>query len=162
TRRKPEFFCVGLQCETVSHIAVRYIGNVPSGVKGMFLEDAMNHKLLLGWVAIVLGLLSAGRGYGQSTTATILGTVTDKSGAVVAGVSVTARNTQTNLARTVAANEQGEYRIEFLPVGTYDLEVSGKGFKKAVLKGIALQVSVDVRADVQMELGDINDAITVT
>src|SRR5579859_6890610 len=122
----------------------------------------MRFKLFLGWITAVAVLLLAGRTSAQSTTATILGTVTDKSGAVVAGASVTARNTQTNLARGATSNEQGEYRIEFLPVGTYDLEVTGKGFKKAVLKGIVLQVSVDARADVQMELGDINDAITVT
>ena len=122
----------------------------------------MRHKLFLGWIAFVAGLLLVNRATAQSTTATILGTVTDKSGAGVAGASVTARNTQTNLKRDAATSEQGEYRIEFLPVGTYDLEVIGKGFKKAVLKGIVLQVSVDARADVQMELGDISDAITVT
>jgi len=61
-------------------------------------------------------------------------------------------HTQTNLTRTVDSTEQGEYRSEFLPVGTYDLEVTGKGFKKAVLHGIVLQVSVTSRVDAQLEI----------
>ena len=122
----------------------------------------MKRKQTMWLIAAVLWLLGGARAHAQTTTATILGTVTDKSGATVAGATVTARNTQTNLTRSAITSEAGEYRIEFLPVGTYDLEVSGKGFKKAVLKGIVVQVSVDTRADAQLELGDVSDVVTVT
>jgi len=122
----------------------------------------MKRKQTMWLIAAVLWLLGGGRAHAQTTTATILGTVTDKSGATVAGATVTARNTQTNLTRSAISSEAGEYRIEFLPVATYDLEVSGRGFKKAVLKGIVLQVSVDARADAQLELGDLSDVVTVT
>ena len=52
----------------------------------------------------------------QITTTTLLGAVTDSTGAVLPGATVSARNTETNLTRTVQANEEGAYRIDFLPV----------------------------------------------
>jgi Carboxypeptidase regulatory-like domain len=122
----------------------------------------MERKQYLWLMAAVLGLIISARTFAQSTTATMLGTVTDKTGATVAGAKVTARNTETNLTRTVASNEQGEYRIEFLPVGNYELEVSGPGFKKAVTRGVVLQVGADSRADVQLEVGDVNEAVSVS
>ena len=122
----------------------------------------MKPKQHLWVIALVVGLVLVPRALAQSTTATLLGTVSDKSGATVAGAKVTARNTQTNLTRAVESNAQGEYRIEFLPVGSYEVEVAGSGFKKAVLHGIVLQVSVDSRADVQLEVGDISDAVSVS
>jgi len=122
----------------------------------------MERKLYRWSIVAVLGLLLVPSGWAQSTTATMLGTVTDKTGAMVAGAKVTARNTQTNLTRTGSTNEQGEYRIEFLPVGNYELEVNGAGFKKAVVRGIVLQVSVDARADVQLEVGNISEAVSVS
>src|SRR3977135_2330285 len=125
-------------------------------------EDSMERKLYRWSIAGVLGLLLMPSGSAQSTTATMLGTVTDKTGATVAGARLTARNTQTNLTRTGLSNEQGEYRIEFLPVGNYELEVNGAGFKKAVVRGIVLQVSVDARADVQLEVGNISEAVSVS
>src|SRR5258708_27469948 len=122
----------------------------------------MKFKSCLQLIVLVLGIFLTERVSAQSTTANLLGRVTDKTGAALAAASVTARNTQTNLSRTVESNEQGEYRIEFLPVGTYDLEVTSKGFKKAILHGIVLQVSVDARADAQMEIGAVNEAVNVT
>jgi len=122
----------------------------------------MGRNLLQCLLVGVLGLLISSVGRAQSTTATVLGTVTDKTGAIVAGAKVTARNTETNLSRTVVSNDQGEYRIEFLPVGSYELEVSGAGFKKAVLRGIVLQVTVEARANVQLEVGDIAESVSVS
>jgi len=94
----------------------------------------MGRKVFHCWLVGVLGLLFSPVGRAQSTTATVLGTVTDKTGAAVAGAKVTARNTETNLKRTATSNDEGEYRIEFLPVGSYELEVSGTGFKKTLVR----------------------------
>jgi hypothetical protein len=60
------------------------------------------------------------------------------------------------------SNEQGEYRIEFLPVGDYQLEVSETGFKKSLTRGVVLQVGADSRADVQLEVGDVSAVVSVT
>jgi len=70
------------------------------------------------WFGVFLMLVST-ICFGQITSSTIVGTVTDASGANVPGAQVTAVNTDTNLSRTVKTNAQGEYRLEFLPVGTY-------------------------------------------
>ena len=121
----------------------------------------MERKQYLWLIATVLALTVSARAFAQSTTATMLGTVTDKTGATVAGAKVTARNMQTNLTRTVVSNEQGEYRIEFLPVGNYQLEVSGTGFKKSLTRGVVLQVGADSRADVQLEVGDVSAVVSV-
>ena len=121
----------------------------------------MERKQYLWLIATVLALTVSARAFAQSTTATMLGTVTDKTGATVAGAKVTARNMQTNLTRTVVSNEQGEYRIEFLPVGDYQLEVSETGFKKSLTRGVVLQVGADSRADVQLEVGDVSAVVSV-
>jgi hypothetical protein len=86
----------------------------------------------------------------------------DKTGAVVAGAQVTARNTETNLSRGAQTSGQGEYHIDFLPVGSYQLEVSAPGFKKFILDGIVLEVSVPARLDVTLEVGNISQTVSVT
>lgn len=98
----------------------------------------------------------------QITTTSMAGTVVDKTGAAVAGAQVTARNTETNFSRGGETSGQGEYRIDFLPVGSYQLEVSAPGFKKFILDGIALEVSVPARLDVTLEIGDISQTVSVT
>src|ERR1051326_5855598 len=79
---------------------------------------------------------------GQITSATIVGTVTDPGGAIVPGAQVTARNADTGLTRTVASNDEGSYRVEFLPVGKYSVEVTLTGFKKALVSDIVNPVKV--------------------
>src|SRR4051794_7674654 len=60
----------------------------------------------------------------QSTTATIIGTITDPGGAQIPGAKVLARNVDTGLTRSVVSGDDGAYRIEFLPVGKYSLEIT--------------------------------------
>src|SRR5258708_5353743 len=78
----------------------------------------------------------------QAPSATIIGTVPDSNGASIPAASITARNTETGLTRTVTSDSEGNYRIEFLPVGNYTVEVSAtSGFKKALRDSIVLRVS---------------------
>ena len=98
----------------------------------------------------------------QVTTATIVGTVTDQQGAAIAGAQVTATNSGTALARTVQANAQGEFRIEFLPVGEYSVEASAEGFRKTVQQGIALKVDETARVDLSLGVGGRSDSVEVT
>ncbi len=118
---------------------------------------------VLVWLLLCLsGLVSAPRLGAQVTTTTMMGTVTDKSGAVLAGAQVTATNTDTNLSRTVQANDLGEYRIEFLPVGNYRVEVTAEGFKKFVQKGIVLAINETARVDATLDVGSVSETVTVT
>ncbi len=99
----------------------------------------------------------------QSTTATIVGSVTDPSGAQVPNASVTARNADTGLTRTVVSGEDGYFRLELLPVGNYVIEVTATtGFKKASRSGIVLRVDDTVRIDMVLEVGAVNEEVTVT
>jgi hypothetical protein len=98
----------------------------------------------------------------QVTTATIVGTVSDPSSASVAGAQITARNVDTGLTRTVTSGEDGTYRLEFLPVGNYVLEVTTSGFKKSFINGIVLQVNDTVRVDVSLTVGLVNETVTIS
>lgn len=99
----------------------------------------------------------------QITTATIVGTITDPGGAAVPSASVTARNADTGLTRTVASGSDGSYRLEFLPVGNYVVEVTAtSGFKKAFRSGVVLQVNDTARIDIPLEVGSVSEEVTVT
>jgi hypothetical protein len=98
----------------------------------------------------------------QVTTATIVGTVSDPSSASVAAAQITARNVDTGLTRSVTSGEDGTYRIEFLPVGNYVLEVTTSGFKKSFINGIVLQVNDTVRVDVSLTVGLVNETVTIS
>src|ERR1700686_3496160 len=98
----------------------------------------------------------------QITSTTMYGQVIDATGAAVASAQVSVSNTDTNLSRTVQTNGGGEYRLELLPVGSYQVGVTAPGFKKTVLSGVVLEVNVPARVDVMMQLGDVNQTVTVT
>src|SRR5882724_542902 len=97
----------------------------------------------------------------QVTTATIVGTVTDPGGSIVPGAQVTAKNVDTGLTRTVLSSDAGTYRIEFLPVGKYTIDVSYTGFKRAQLSDIVLQVNDTSRVDIALTVGQVNETVTI-
>ncbi|HWR15350.1 MAG TPA: carboxypeptidase regulatory-like domain-containing protein [Terriglobales bacterium] len=109
---------------------------------------------------IVCVLLAAGA-LAQNTTTTVVGTVTDNTGAAVAGATVTITNTDTNLVRNVKTDADGSYRVEFLPVGNYQLEATSSGFKTYQQQGIVLTVNQIARIDVKLAVGVTNEVITV-
>ena len=130
------------------------------GVKKLHRTYAVSAVVIL--VLALLGLGTAAPSLAQSATTTLLGTVTDKSGAVVSKAQVTATNVDTNLTRTVPTNDEGEYRIDLLPLGNYKIEVAAAGFKKTVQTGVVLEIGVIAHADAKLELGDVNQSVTIT
>ncbi len=110
----------------------------------------------------VLAILLAAGYLSAQTTSTLYGTVTDKSGAVIPGAQVTAVNTGTNLSRTAQTNAEGLYRFDFMPIGTYSIEVAVKGFKSFVQKGVTLDVNVMSRVDASLDVGQTSDQVEVT
>jgi len=100
--------------------------------------------------------------FSQQVTGSILGNVQDAQGAVIPGADVAARNHDTGLARATKANERGEYRIDFLPPGNYEIQVSDKGFRSFVRSGIALAVGDFARVDARLEVGEATSTIEVT
>src|SRR5262245_55184852 len=98
----------------------------------------------------------------QVTTATIVGAISDPTGAILPGAQVTARNVDTGLTRTVTSGEDGAYRLEFLPVGAYVLEVTANGLQKTIRSGIVLHVNDTVRVDVTLTVGKVSETVNVT
>src|SRR5947207_2474907 len=99
--------------------------------------------------------------FAQRITACIRGTVTDSTGAVVPGATVTVKNENTGFSRSTVTNGVGSYSFGELPTGTYTVEVSLAGFKTVIRTGIILDVA-DVRAeDVQVEAGALSETVTV-
>ena len=121
-----------------------------------------NTTLTASLLVALLGLPLASVAAAQGTTATIVGTITDSSGAALPGALVTARNADTGLARSVPAGEAGAYRLEFLPIGNYVVEATLDGFKGVRRSGIVLRVSDTVRVDVSLEIGALAETVTVT
>src|SRR6476661_8626267 len=116
----------------------------------------MKHRLLA-----IAFLLSSAATWAQST-ASIVGHVSDPSGAIVAGATVTARNTETGLERTAVSSDAGDYEFPLLPItGSYTLTVSKTGFSTQELTGIILQVEQRARFDVALKIGTIAEKVVV-
>src|SRR6266481_1492817 len=111
---------------------------------------------------LILFMLFAGLPFRASAqNATIVGTVTDPSGSVIANVKITATHMETNLAHTFTTNEAGQYVAVDLPVGHYNIKAEASGFKVAEQKGLVLQVGDRARVDFQMALGAASETVTV-
>src|ERR1700733_16180928 len=95
-------------------------------------------------------------------SATVVGTVTDPTGAVVPNATVTLMNTATNVAAHATTNAEGAYYIPFQPAGTYTLTIDGTGFKKYVQIGIVLEIGQTPRFDVRMDVGTTSQSVEVT
>jgi hypothetical protein len=111
---------------------------------------------------LVLALFCAGGASAQEASASLRGTVTDGSGAVVSGAQVTAVKTETGLQRTAVSDAQGAYVLVALPVGHYRLEASAKGFKKYVQEGISLDVNQTGTVAIRLTVGIATQQIEVT
>jgi Carboxypeptidase regulatory-like domain len=98
---------------------------------------------------------------GQLTTADILGTVTDASGAVIPNAQVTLTDLGTQEKRTVTSNSSGDYTFTLLPVGHYSIAVKAKGFKSFSTTDLAVEAGDRARADAHMDLGAENETVTV-
>ena len=114
------------------------------------------------WLSLLgLALIVPSHASAQAVTGTLLGNVTDSSGAAVPGATVTARETQTNVSRTVVTNETGYYIFSSLQNGTYAVEAELQGFKKVVREGVRVDVNTTVRVDLKLEVGQLTETVQV-
>src|SRR5580693_1707849 len=93
--------------------------------------------------------------------ATIVGTVTDPTGATVANASITITNSETGVTRTLPSNSDGQYVAPDLHIGHYSVRVAAAGFKVAEQKGITLDVGDRSRIDFKLQLGSAQEQVTV-
>jgi hypothetical protein len=116
---------------------------------------------LLLFVMAVL-LLTAIPAVAQLPTASVLGNVKDSSGASVPNATVTARNTDTNLTRTVKTEEDGSYRLSELSVGHYEVKAERTGFKTELRTGLTLEVTQSAVINFTLEVGSTVQEVVVT
>ena len=100
--------------------------------------------------------------YGQGTSGQITGSVTDASGAVIAGATVAAVNDGTGLKRDAVTNEQGNYLLSPLPPGVYRVSVTKTGFRSVARTSLTLAVDQTVRMDIALELGTVSETVEVS
>jgi hypothetical protein len=110
---------------------------------------------------IAIGLLALSYLAAQTTTARMVGTVRDRTGAVLPKVEVTVRNVDTSIARTAPTNDVGDYVVTNLPVGRYEVSAEFPGFKKYVQGPITLEVEQTARVDLTMDPGSVTESVTV-
>ena len=112
--------------------------------------------------ALISLALFSSIGFAQSTgTATLVGTVTDSSGAILAGAKVIVLNTGTSFLSENSTTAEGSYYVPYLSPGHYRLSIEAAGFKKYVREGINLRTNESPRVDVVMEIGTTSDTINV-
>src|SRR3954469_7763565 len=111
---------------------------------------------------LVFVLLAALSLSAQTFRGTILGTVTDPSGAVVAGAKVTVKNTGTGLERSTETSGDGSYSLPELPIGTYNVTVSQSGFTTFVATGVTVDVASERRVDAGLKAGEVSTKVEVS
>src|SRR6266403_69723 len=133
------------------------IRSANKGSWGARLRKAM--QLLGGTMGVLLLCLPL---FSQGSSGRILGTVTDQSGGVVAGATVTITDPERGVTKTLVTNEPGEYNAPTLNPGTYKVRVEAKGFKTVERQNVVLEVGREVRVDVSLQPGSVAETMTIT
>ena len=111
---------------------------------------------------LLLLVLSCTRGYAQTTQGSIVGSIDDAGGAVVTTATVTLTNTDEGTIRVTKSNSTGDYRFVNVKAGHYSVEVVAPGFEKWSATGVALAVRQELRVDVQLSVGAVQQSVQVT
>src|ERR1700733_5821522 len=112
--------------------------------------------------ALFVILAGAGTTQAQTFRGSILGTVTDSTGAALVGARVTVHNVDTGVDRSTDTTTDGSYLMPELPVGTYNVTVEMKGFQKTATTGVTVTVAAERRVDAILKPGEVSQQITVS
>ena len=124
------------------------------------MHSPSNGIRVLGIICVVLAL--AVSLVSQTTMGRILGSVSDQSGAAVAGATVVITDVQRGTTRTVATDASGDYVAPELPPGVYKVRAEAKGFKAVERVNIGVEVAQDLRVDLSLPTGQISETVVVT
>ena len=125
-------------------------------------ETTIVTRSLVVMCVAVLSFAVAGSAAAQAVRATVLGTVTDRTGGVLPGATVTVTNTETGVVQSTVADSQGRYAVTDLLPGAYTVEVSLSGFQTVVRQGIRLVVGTQAVVDFTLGPSAVQETITVT
>ena len=107
-------------------------------------------------------LLTPRAAWSQANSATLYGNVTDPSGGVIPGATVTLTKQDTQAATSKTTNSTGDFTFTFVPIGIYTLRIEAKGFTTYVATGITLTAGQQVRQTYSLHLGEATQTVTVT
>jgi len=124
----------------------------------------MLHKFVNVYVAVclMLAVVLVGTVRAQTSRGTIVGHITDPSGATVPGARVTATNLGTNISFHYSTDNTGDYYVPGLLPGLYRVEAEKAGFKKEVVSSVTLEVNQTLRVDFTLQLGQTTQTVEVT
>ena len=128
----------------------------------------MNFRFVLKYFTALAGLIAvfalAGGAtlMGQATDGNLVGTVSDPSGAVVAGATVELTNTATGVTTTTKTNVSGEYRFNNIPPGKYDLKTRQPGFSASTVRALDVSLGKTSTANVTLAVGEVSTTVEVT
>src|SRR5260370_31387343 len=114
-------------------------------------------------VAVLMALLClAAVSYGQTIDANLVGAVTDASGATVPNANIEIQHLATGVKTTTKTNADGQYRLNNIPIGLYDVTASAAGFAKATLKNVDIQVGETNTANLTLQIGSVATSVEIS
>ena len=113
------------------------------------------------WGMVAAALLLATPILGAGTTGTIVGTVTDPSGALVVATRIVVRNQGTNLVRDATTDDTGDFSVTLLPPGLYQVSFEKPGFRRGIYNNVKLDVDQTVRLDCTLQLGELSQEVVI-
>jgi hypothetical protein len=129
----------------------------------MFANLRISQRFVIYTISTLLGIATTGlsRLDAQASNATIGGTVTDSSGATIAGAAIQVRNIGTGITQAATSDQQGRYRVPDLVIGDYEVQAANPGFQTVVHKGITLSVGSSPVVDFSLPVGQAQQTVTV-
>jgi len=127
--------------------------------KGDFMPTKARPRFRLTFALLILAMMPV---RAQQTTATLLGTITDSTGAAVPGVTVRLASTATNFTRQTTTDQAGNYSFPYLPTGVYKIDASHDGFQAQHVEQVTLQVDQTARVDFALQVGNVTESVVVT
>jgi hypothetical protein len=138
---------------------MKSLSSIYAGSLALSLEGYNRRRFAMACVLCFLVAVFCASAFAQE--ATILGTITDPSGAAIPNVTITLVNTDTGISRTASSNSDGQYAVPELHIGHYDLRAQANGFKADERKGVVLNVGDRERVDFKLEVGNVKETVTV-
>lgn len=126
------------------------------------MTQSSSGKSVTWFLSLVVAMLLATAAYAQQGRGTIFGTVTDSTGAVVPGATITITNTATNVVTTTVTNDSGYFSMPNLQVGNYSVAAVKEGFKKRLQSGLTLEVDQKAQADLTLETGAVTEVLEIS
>jgi hypothetical protein len=123
--------------------------------------SSLRNRAALRWALMVIVVVFGSSAAAIAQQATVVGTVVDPAGAALPNVNITATNVESGIAKTIQTNSSGQYVIPDLNIGHYNVKAEATGFKSTEQKNIVLQVGDRDRIDFQLQVGEVQETVTV-